>query len=173
MISSEFIFQINPTSPEGDLTRTRACYVCEPTLALCAREISLGDFLLLGKGEDQTGGRERDSILSDALEATIGAVYLDGGFAQAKDYVQRFILRDIEDKKLFYDSKTILQEKVQSGHQELVYKLLEESGPDHCKSFTIAVEIDGVQVAKATGKTKKKAEQAAAYETILVLREQK
>lgn len=173
LISSEYIFQNNPTSPEGDLTRTRASYVCEPTLALCAREISLGDFLLLGKGEDQTGGRERDSILSDALEATIGAVYLDGGFAQAQDYVQRFILRDIEDKKLFYDSKTILQEKIQSDHQELSYKLLKESGPDHCKSFTVAVEIDGVQVAKATGKTKKKAEQAAAYETILALREQK
>lgn len=111
LISSEYIFKENPQKPEGDLTRIRASYVCEPTLAACARDISLGDYLLLGKGEDRTGGRERDSILSDAMEATIGAVYLDGGFARAKEYVEAFVLRDIENKKLFYDSKTILQDR--------------------------------------------------------------
>lgn len=169
LISSEYIYQNNPTKPEGDLTRMRASYVCEPTLALCAKEIGLGEFILLGKGEDMTGGRDRDSILSDALEATIGAVYLDGGFEQAKEYVQRFILKDIENKKLFYDSKTILQEIVQSKHRSMNYELRSESGPDHNKSFTVAVVIDGQEIATATGRTKKKAEQSAAYQAILKL----
>ena len=88
--------------------------VCEPTLAYCAEEIDLGDYLLLGKGEDATGGRKRDSVVSDAMEAVIGAIYLDGGFANAKEFIHRFILNDMEHKQLFYDSKTILQEMVQS-----------------------------------------------------------
>ena len=171
LISSEYIFKENPQKPEGDLTRIRASYVCEPTLAACAREISLGDYLLLGKGEDRTGGRERDSILSDAMEATIGAVYLDGGFARAKEYVEAFVLRDIENKKLFYDSKTILQEIVQGRHLALAYQLVKETGPDHCKSFEVAVMINGKKIAVGTGRTKKKAEQSAAYEAILALRE--
>ena len=171
LISREYIFKENPQKPEGDLTRIRASYVCEPTLAACARDISLGDYLLLGKGEDRTGGRERDSILSDAMEATIGAVYLDGGFARAKEYVEAFVLRDIENKKLFYDSKTILQEIVQGRHLALAYQLVKETGPDHCKSFEVAVMINGKKIAVGTGRTKKKAEQSAAYEAILALRE--
>lgn len=171
LISSEYIFKENPQKPEGDLTRIRASYVCEPTLAACARDISLGDYLLLGKGEDRTGGRERDSILSDAMEATIGAVYLDGGFARAKEYVEAFVLRDIENKKLFYDSKTILQEIVQGRHLALAYQLVKETGPDHCKSFAVAAMINGKKIAVGTGRTKKKAEQSAAYEAILALRE--
>ena len=131
----------------------------------------MGDYLLLGKGEDRTGGRERDSILSDAMEATIGAVYLDGGFARAKEYVEAFVLRDIENKKLFYDSKTILQEIVQGRHLALAYQLVKETGPDHCKSFEVAVMINGKKIAVGTGRTKKKAEQSAAYEAILALRE--
>ncbi len=169
LVSSERIFLDNPKNPEGDLTRIRASYVCEPTLALCARGIHLGDYILLGKGEDMTGGRERDSILSDAMEATIGAVYLDGGFAMAKEYVERFVLKDIEKKKLFYDSKTYLQEIVQREHTDLNYILLKEEGPDHNKSFEVGVCIDGSQIASARGRTKKKAEQAAAYEAILRL----
>ena len=171
LISSEYIFKESPQKPEGDLTRIRASYVCEPTLAACARDISLGDYLLLGKGEDRTGGRERDSILSDAMEATIGAVYLDGGFARAKEYVEAFVLRDIENKKLFYDSKTILQEIVQGRHLALAYQLVKETGPDHCKSFEVAAMINGKKIAVGTGRTKKKAEQSAAYEAILALRE--
>ena len=171
LISSEYIFKENPQKPEGDLTRIRASYVCEPTLAACARDISLGDYLLLGKGEDRTGGRERDSILSDAMEATIGAVYLDGGFARAKEYVEAFVLRDIENKKLFYDSKTILQEIVQGRHLALAYQLVKETGPDHYKSFEVAAMINGKKIAVGTGRTKKKAEQSAAYEAILALRE--
>ncbi len=169
LISSEKIFLENPKKPEGDLTRIRASYVCEPTLALCAREIHLGEYIQLGKGEDMTGGRERDSILSDAMEATIGAVYLDGGFASAQEYVERFVLHDIEKKKLFYDSKTYLQEIVQRDHTQMEYVLLKEEGPDHNKSFEVGVCIDGKQIASAVGRTKKKAEQAAAYQAILQL----
>ena len=149
-----YIFKENPQKPEGDLTRIRASYVCEPTLAACARDI-VEDDLLLGKGEDRTGGRERDSILSDAMEATIGAVYLDGGFARAKEYVEAFVLRDIENKKLFYDSKTILQEIVQGRHLALAYQLVKETGPDHCRSFEVAVMINGKKIAVGTGRTRK------------------
>ncbi|HBI61198.1 MAG TPA: ribonuclease III [Lachnospiraceae bacterium] len=169
LISSGKIFRENPKKPEGDLTRIRASYVCEPTLALCAREIGLGEYILLGKGEDMTGGRDRDSILSDAMEATIGAVYLDGGFSCAEKYVEEFVLKDIEKKKLFYDSKTYLQEIVQREHIDLEYVLLEEKGPDHNKTFLVGVFINGKQLTSAAGRTKKKAEQAAAYQAILLL----
>lgn len=171
LVSSEFIFRANPTMPEGEMTRTRASYVCEPTLALCAREIHLGDYLQLGRGEELTGGRQRDSVLSDALEATIGAVYMDGGFESAKAYIENHILRDIENKKLFYDSKTILQEIVQSKEgSRLEYVLVKEEGPDHRKEYTSAVVINGERVSTGVGQTKKKAEQAAAYKAILILR---
>lgn len=169
LVSSEYIYNENPEKPEGDLTKTRASYVCEPTLALCARELGIGEYIQLGKGEDITGGRERDSILSDTLEATIGAVYLDGGFERAREYIYKHILKDIEKKKLFYDSKTILQEIVQGDHRELEYELLNEEGPDHNKSFTVSVNIGGKRIAKATDRTKKKAEQSAAYQAILKL----
>lgn len=173
LISSEQIFRNHPDQPEGDLTRIRASYVCEPTLALCAREICLGDYLQLGRGEDRTGGRERDSILSDAMEATIGAVYMYGGFESAQRYVEEFILKDIEKKSLFYDSKTYLQEIVQRDLKKLEYVLLKEEGPDHNKSFEVGVLIDGKQLTTAVGRTKKKAEQAAAYEAILLLEDKK
>mgnify|MGYP003301422051 CR=1 FL=1 len=130
LVSSEFLFFNNSTMPEGELTKLRASMVCEPSLAFCARDIELGEFLMLGKGEEATGGRKRDSITSDAMEALIGAIYLDGGFANAKEFVQKFILTDIEKKQLFYDSKTILQEVVQGEHEQLSYVLLDEQGPD-------------------------------------------
>lgn len=98
VISSDFLFHKYPKNPEGELTRLRASIVCEPTLSFCTRELELGKYLLLGKGEDQMGGRKRDSILSDAMEAVIGAIYLDGGFTSAKEFVFRFILNDIEHK---------------------------------------------------------------------------
>ena len=170
LVSSEFLFFDNETMPEGELTKSRASMVCEPSLAFCAREIELGEFLLLGKGEDATGGRKRDSITSDALEALIGAIYLDGGFASAKEFVHKFVLNDLENKKLFYDSKTILQEIVQAnfGHP-ISYKLLGEEGPDHNKSFHVVVSIGNVEYGSGKGRTKKAAEQEAAYQTILML----
>ena len=104
IISSDFLYKNYTDQPEGELTKLRASLVCEPTLAICAKEIGLGDYLRLGRGEDLTGGRGRKSILSDALEAVIGAIYLDGGFANAKEFVLKYILTDIEHKQLFYDS---------------------------------------------------------------------
>lgn len=174
LVSSEFLFFENPNMPEGELTRTRASMVCEPSLAFCARELKLGDYLLLGKGEEHTGGRFRDSITSDALEALIGAIYLDGGFANAKEFILRFVLNDLENKKLFYDSKTILQELVQGEFSETVsYKLLKEEGPDHNKSFFVAVNIGEKAYGEGQGRTKKAAEQQAAYQAILELNKRK
>ena len=121
IVSSEFLYHNYPNLSEGKLTKLRASIVCEPTLAMCTEPICLGDYLMLGKGEDQTGGRTRKSILSDALEAVIGAIYLDGGFANAKEFVLKYILTDIEHKQLFYDSKTILQEVVQGERKQLSY----------------------------------------------------
>lgn len=172
IVSSEFLYHNYPDVPEGELTRLRASIVCEPTLALCTEEMELGKYLFLGKGEEQTGGRKRKSILSDALEAIIGAIYLDGGFANAKEFVLKYILTDIEHKKLFYDSKTILQEVVQGRHEELQYVLIEESGPDHDKSFTVELRISDQAVATGTGHTKKAAEQAAAYHALIMMKEE-
>ena len=124
-------------------------------------------------GAQTTGGRKRDSITSDALEALIGAIYLDGGFTNAKEFIHRFILTDLEDKKLFYDSKTILQEIVQAENREISYHLVREEGPDHNKSFYVEALIGGVSFGSGKGRTKKAAEQQAAYEAILKLREHK
>ncbi|MBE5921759.1 MAG: ribonuclease III [Lachnospiraceae bacterium] len=167
LASSEFLFLTHEDMPEGAMTKLRASIVCEPTLAICAREICLGDYLLLGKGEDRTGGRSKDSLVSDALEALIGAIYLDGGLAPAKRFVHTFVLNDIERKKLFYDAKTILQEKVQAKyHVEIHYQLLEEMGPDHDKSFQVAAMLHDRAIGIGTGKTKKAAEQQAAYQAL-------
>ena len=171
IVSSEFLFHNYPNKPEGALTKLRASIVCEPTLALCTEEIELGNYIFLGKGEEQTGGRKRKSILSDALEAVIGAIYLDGGFANAKEFIHKFVLNDLENKKLFYDSKTILQEMVQGVHgKQVLYKLVKEEGPDHNKSFTVEAYIGDLLYGEGTGRTKKAAEQEAAYHAILKLR---
>ena len=171
IVSSEFLYKNYPKKSEGDLTKFRASLVCEPTLALCTREIDLGKYLYLGKGEDLNGGRMRNSILSDALEAVIGAIYLDGGFENAKKFIHRFILTDIEHKKLFYDCKTSLQEVVQ-GHyeEELNYRLVSEEGPDHDKKFSVEARIGEKVIGRGIGHTKKAAEQEAAYQALLLLK---
>ncbi|MCI8319938.1 MAG: ribonuclease III [Dorea sp.] len=172
LISSEFLFFDESRMQEGDLTKLRASMVCEPTLAFCARQLRLGEYLLLGKGEEATGGRKRDSVVSDALEALIGAVYIDGGFASAKEFIMKFVLNDLDNRKLFYDSKTILQETVQANFKGGVqYRLIDEEGPDHNKSFSSAAYIEDKQYGVGKGKTKKAAEQEAAYQSILMLRE--
>ena len=171
IVTSDFLYHKYEDLPEGDLTKIRASIVCEPTLAYCAGDISLGEYLLLGKGEEATGGRSRNSVVSDAMEALIGAIYLDGGFANAKEFIHRFILNDIEHKQLFYDSKTILQEMVQSRSSEgLSYEILREEGPDHNKSFEVCARIGGAEIGRGTGRTKKAAEQVAAYNGILKLK---
>ncbi|HIQ73983.1 MAG TPA: ribonuclease III [Candidatus Cottocaccamicrobium excrementipullorum] len=172
LVSSDFLFHKYKDLPEGDLTKTRASLVCEPALAFCAEEIQLGEYLLLGKGEEATGGRYRHSVVSDGLEALIGAIYLDGGFASAKEFIYRFILNDIEHKQLFYDSKTILQEIVQSRFSEpLTYELLKEEGPDHNKSFQVCAKIGEREIGQGKGRTKKAAEQMAAYHGILTIKD--
>ena len=171
VVSSDFLFHRFPEMPEGNLTKTRASMVCEPTLAYCAREISLGDYLLLGKGEDATGGRMRESITSDALEAVIGAIYLDGGLANAKEFIDRFVLNDMEHKQLFYDSKTILQEIVQREYGAVLrYTMLAEEGPEHDKHYTMQAMIGEKAAGIGIGRTKKAAQQMAAYQTILSLK---
>ena len=152
VVSSEFLYKTFPRLPEGEMTKKRASLVCEPALAFCAREIDLGSFLLLGKGE----------------EATIGAIFLDGGFEPAKTFVLNYILNDIEHKQLFYDSKTILQELIQGEtDEEIVYTILKEEGPDHDKSFWAQVSVGKKALGTGKGRTKKAAEQAAAYDAIL------
>ena len=172
LVSSDFLFHTYGELPEGDLTKIRASLVCEPTLAFCAEQIELGEYLFLGKGEEATGGRMRHSVVSDGMEALIGAIYLDGGFANAKEFILRFILNDIEHKQLFYDSKTILQEMVQSRYEEpLTYQLLKEEGPDHNKSFEVCALIGSREIGKGSGRTKKAAEQVAAYNGILTIKD--
>ena len=173
LVSSEFLFAANPDMPEGQLTRTRASMVCEPALAYCARDLELNKFIRLGKGEEMTGGRYRDSIISDVMEAVIGSLYLDGGFIVAHDFIHKFILSDLEDKILFYDAKTVLQEIVQETKDgTLSYELISEEGPDHNKLFRVEAHINGKALTQGCGRTKKAAEQQAAYEAILYLRKQ-
>ena len=168
LVSSEFLYQTHPEMNEGKMTKLRASLVCEQSLAQCARQLNLGAYLLLGNGEDLTGGRERDSILSDAWEAVIGAMYLDGGFTSAKEFVLKYVLTDIEHKKLFYDSKTILQELIQNNYKKtLHYVLLSEEGPDHNKIFVVQAFMDETPLMTGSGRTKKAAEQNAAYQSLL------
>lgn len=172
LVTSEHVYKEYGKLTEGELTKLRASIVCEQTLSACARDLQLGQYLFLGKGEDITGGRDRDSILSDAMEAVIGAIYLDGGFTNAKEFIQNFILADIKNKDLFFDSKTILQEIIQNedNKQKLRYKLISEEGPDHNKTFTIAVCVGNDEIGIGTGRTKKAAEQEAAYQAIQKLK---
>ena len=168
IITSEYLYKNYPKLHEGDLTKMRASIVCEQTLALSSKEIDLGKYLFLGKGEELTGGRERNSIISDAMEALIGALYLDGGFEGAKNFIDKYILCDIKNKQLFYDSKTILQEVVQSDYsEELQYVVVAEEGPDHDKSFVVKAMIGEKEIGMGKGKTKKAAEQQAAYDALM------
>lgn len=172
--SSEYLYRHYPKMKEGEMTKLRASIVCEPTLAQCAAKIELGSFLRLGRGEEQSGGRHRDSVVSDAMEALIGAIFLDGGFTNAKEFVNRFILHGVEHKKLFFDSKTILQEIVQSSFkgEAMSYRLLREEGPEHDKTFVVQLFIGDRGFEEGRGRTKKSAEQEAAYRTMMILKGQ-
>lgn len=163
---SDFLYKDNPKMKEGEMTKMRASLVCEPTLAYCAKALSLKDYILLGKGEEKTGGRSRESIISDVFEATIGALYLDGGLEQAAGFIKEYVLTDYRNKIEFRDSKTTLQEYVQEKGSVMDYDLISETGPDHNKKYTVNVLIDGMVMGEGIGSSKKRAEQKAAYEAM-------
>ena len=166
MISAEYIYNRYKDLPEGEMTKLRASIVCEQSLYEFAGEIGLGDMLLLGKGEISGGGNKRPSVLADAVEAVLAAIYLDGGIKAAKDFILEFIMNKaetVEKGQISVDYKTTLQEIVQKNHQEtLSYHVKSESGPDHDKLFVIEVYINSNPIAEGSGKSKKQAEQAAA-----------
>ena len=164
MVVAEYLYRTFPDRPEGELTRMRADMVCEQTLASVAGRIDLGRHLLLGNGEEQGGGRSRNSILADAVESVIAATFLDGGMAAARKFIQQFILVEVPVTKLHnVDYKTALQELVQQKkNQVLSYRLTGESGPDPHKRFEVEVSLNGAVVGMGSGSSKKRAEQDAA-----------
>ena len=164
MVVAEYLYRTFPDRPEGELTRMRADMVCEKSLAAVAARIDLGRHLMLGNGEEQSGGRNRDSILADAVESVIAASFLDGGMNAARQFIQKFILVEVPVKKLHNaDYKTALQELVQQKkNQTLSYALVGESGPDHDKRFEVEVSLNGRVIGVGSGSSKKRAEQMAA-----------
>ena len=164
MVVAEYLYRTFPDRPEGELTRMRADMVCEKSLAAVAARIDLGRHLMLGNGEEQSGGRNRDSILADAVESVIAASFLDGGMNAARQFIQKFILVEVPVKKLHNaDYKTALQELVQQKkNQTLSYALVGESGPDHDKRFEVEVSLNGQVIGVGSGSSKKRAEQMAA-----------
>ena len=166
-VTAEFLFKTYPKLPEGDLTRMRASLVCEQSLYDVAKEIDLGAHLRLGKGEEAGGGRERQSILADATEAVLAAVYLDGGMEQVRSLIYRVLLDNVPAAEERRDYKTTLQEVVQrKSGQVLTYHLVDEQGPDHNKTFLFEVQLNGEPVGKGQGHSKKEAEQAAAKDAL-------
>lgn len=171
LVSSDVLFRRYPEKLEGELSKTRASLVCEPALAYCARKMNLGEYLRLGKGEDMTGGRDRDSILSDALEAVIGSIFLDGDILPARKFIMDFVLNDIENTRLFYDCKTILQENVQSWSKDVLkYELVDVSGPEHNRTFVMQIQLGDRILGQGSGRTKQAAGQNAAYQSLLELK---
>lgn len=168
MLVADHLYRTFPNRPEGELTRMRADMVCEKSLAMVANRLDLGRHLMLGKGEETGGGRNRDSILADAVESVLAACYLDGGMDAAVQFVQKFILVNVPVTKLHNtDYKTALQELVQQKkNQVIVYRLVGESGPDHDKQFQVELTLNGEVVGIGTGSSKKRAEQAAAQSAI-------
>jgi len=174
IIVSDYIFANYKHLPEGELTKMRASLVCEKSLCQFSREMELGDYLMLGHGEELMGGRERSSILADAFEALLAAIYLDGGMEPAKKHVLRFVKRALggQEDVPFKDYKTALQEIIQQNPEErLYYALAEESGPDHDKHFVVEVRLNSNVIGRGEGRSKKNAEQAAAREALELMGE--
>ena len=173
LVTAEFLYRQRPDWPEGELTRSRAALVCEKSLHKIALELGLGEYLRLGRGEESGGGRNRPSILADAVEAIIAAVYLDGGMEEASALIRRCLLdaaREERPEKRNQDYKTVLQELIQRHpEQALTYGLLDEQGPDHAKVFTMEVRVEGKRLGQGTGRSKKEAEQAAAKAALELL----
>ena len=173
LVSSHYLYQKYPDKKEGEMTKMRASMVCEPALAYCASAIHLEKYLILGKGEEATGGRYRESIIADVMEAIIGAIYLDSGLEAAKAHIEKYILNNPEEKEIFYDSKSVLQEIVQRDNVgELRYEICGEKGPEHDKIFESAVYVGDKKLGEGSVRTKKAAEQKAAYQAILELKKE-
>lgn len=171
LIISEYLFNKYPQMPEGDLSKIRASIVCEASLAKTAKYIELGSYILLGKGEEMTGGRERPSVLADAFEALTGAIFIDGGFEEARLFLTRTLVRQVEQvaavEELYTDYKTLLQESIQKeSHKVISYEVVGEEGPDHDKNFYVKVYHDAICLGKGIGKSKKEAEQDAAKKAL-------
>ena len=168
MVVAEFLYKTFPDRPEGELTRMRADMVCERALASVAARIDLGRHLMLGNGEEQGGGRNRDSILADAVESVIAASFLDGGMEAARNFIEKFVLVEVPVKKMHnVDYKTALQELIQQKkNQSLSYVLVGESGPDHDKRFEVEVSLNGSVIGVGSGSSKKRAEQMAAQSAL-------
>lgn len=172
IIVSEHLYKNFKKLPEGELTKLRASLVCEKTLCMFSKQMNVGDYLLLGKGEANNHGNERPSILADAFEAILAAIYIDGGIDAAKKHVLRFIIPELENREyeLFNDYKTALQEVIQRNPEErLSYVLIDESGPDHDKQFTVEVHLNSNVIGTGVGKSKKQAEQAAAHQALILM----
>ncbi len=172
IVVSDYLFANFKDLPEGELTKTRATLVCEKTLHSFAKTIDLGSYIMLGKGEQATGGNERPSIVADAFEAVIAAIYLDGGLDAARAHILKFMPKDVKGAvaKAYDDYKTILQEIIQKNPEEKVeYYLVSESGPDHNKSFTVQVRLNSNVIGEGTAKSKKQAEQLAAKEALKLM----
>ncbi|KGG81146.1 ribonuclease III [Caloranaerobacter azorensis] len=173
LVVSDYIFEKYPKFPEGELTKLRAVIVCETSLSTVAKKLNLGIYLLLGKGEEATGGRERISILADALEALIGSIYLDGGLKEARKFVLNVLKNIIEDAvegKILIDYKTQLQEVIQKNNKSSVcYNVMNEYGPDHNKIFQVKVSLNNRVLGEGIGRSKKDAEQCAAKNALIRL----
>ncbi len=163
---SRFLFDEYKEKAEGELTKLRASLVCEFTLSKISRELKLGQYGFFSKGEKLSGGSNRDSILCDMFESLLGAIYIDGGLDEADRFVRTFLLTDIEHKKLFYDSKTRLQEYAQKNSYKISYNLLNEEGPEHDKTFYVEVLVGDKINANGKGHSRKTAEQTAAFNAL-------
>ena len=164
MVSSAFLYNKYPEKREGELTRMRASLVCEPSLCFCAGQLGFAEYLRLGSGEEATGGRHRESILADVVEAVIGAIWMDcGELDPPRNFILQHVLCDAENRILFYDAKTVLQERAQAKGLEIRYEILSERGPEHDKHYLAGVYVGGTLAAQGEGRSKKSAEQQAAY----------
>lgn len=172
IIVSEYLYSNFKNLPEGELTKIRASLVCEKTLCMFSKQINVGDYLLLGKGEANNHGNERASILADAFEAILAAIFIDGGMEAAKKHVLRFVVPELDNREfdLFTDYKTSLQEVIQRNPEErLTYVLIDETGPDHDKRFTVEVHLNSNVIGTGVGKSKKQAEQEAAHQALILM----
>ena len=167
-VTAEYLFSQFKGRPEGELTKLRAAVVCEKSLFRFAEKISLGEHIFMGKGEEHSGGRNRPSIVSDAFEAVIAAMYIDGGIDAVRPYILGFIKDAVKCEASFKDNKSLLQEEIQKNKgNTLVYEEISESGPDHEKIFTFVVKLNGKVIGQGEGKSKKEAEQAAAGDALV------